>query len=298
MPFGHVVIVMSVVVGHQEFPEQRTHCLLHPAMLLSRCKEECHHCLLENAVNTKQLLATTCVLVFLTTSMQTSQAQSRTQNGATTGGVAGAIIGGIIGHQNDETPEGALIGGAVGALTGGLIGRAQDQEIQRQLYYQQQQQAYYAQQQAYVQQQAQQQAYAEQQRVASSGVSVADISNMSRSGLSDSVIIGHINARGIQRRLEVPEIIALHQSGVHEVVITAMQSAPLASQVAAANSIPAQQPTYQPPVYQQPAVQRQPTVVIEEPVIYRQPVVVERVYHRPYPVHHYRRGGASIRIGF
>lgn len=203
------------------------------------------------------------------------------------GGVAGAVIGGIIGKQNDETPEGVLIGGAVGAITGGLIGRAQDNDLQRQRYYQQQ---------AYAQQQ--QQAYVQQQAVANAGVSLADVVNMSRTGISESLIMTHLQSKGVQRRLEVSDIIAMHQQGISDTIITAYQSAPLATQVAAVSS----------PVYQQqqviqqgPVLQQGPVIVREQPVIYRSPVIVQE-YYRPYPVQHYHhhgyRGGNSIRIGF
>ncbi|HBE68883.1 MAG TPA: hypothetical protein DDW52_12115, partial [Planctomycetaceae bacterium] len=147
--------------------------------------------------------------------------QRRAQDGATVGGVAGAVIGGIIGHQNDETPEGAIIGGAVGAIAGGLLGKAQDRELERQRYYQNQN--YYRQ---------QQQAYARQQQVVASGISTADLSAMVRSGLSETLIAGQLQQKGVQRRLEVNEIIALHQQGVPDSVITAFQQAPLATQLA------------------------------------------------------------------
>ncbi|MEZ6133913.1 MAG: glycine zipper domain-containing protein [Pirellulaceae bacterium] len=197
------------------------------------------------------------------------------------GGVAGAVIGGIVGKQNDETPEGVLIGGAVGAITGGLIGRAQDNELERQRYYQQQ---------AYNQQQ--QQFYTQQQALVNSGVSTADVVSMSRSGLSETLIMTHLQTKGVQRRLEVSDIITLHQQGVSDTVITAYQSAPLASAVAT----PA--PNFQPP-YSQPQV-----VVQERPVIYRSSPVVVREYYTPYPAyrphhyHHHHGGGTSIRIGF
>ncbi len=198
------------------------------------------------------------------------------------GGVAGAVIGGIIGHQNDETPEGALIGGAVGAITGGLIGRAQDNTLARQQAYQEQ--AYY---------QGQQQVYAQQQAIASSGVSMNDVVNMARSNISESVIMSHIQSKGVQRRLEVSDIIALHQQGVSDTLITVMQQAPLATQLA----MPAPQPR------QQVIVQQPNVIVREQPVIYRSPVIVEE-YYRPYPVHrHYHHhpayyGGSSLHIGF
>ncbi|MEM7477805.1 MAG: YMGG-like glycine zipper-containing protein [Planctomycetota bacterium] len=242
------------------------------------------------------LMMASCLSIF---TCQSVLSQSRTKDGATVGGLAGAVIGGIIGKQNDETPEGALIGGAVGAITGGLIGKSQDNELARQRYYQQQ--AYYAQQQQYY---AQQQAT--QQAVQQSGVSMNDVLNMSRSGLSESLILTQLQSRGVQNRLAVSDIISLHQQGVSDTIITAMQSAPLSTQVRNASQTTArpvstysQVPSYNPiPTYQ-------PSVVIQpQPVIYsRPPVYVERVYRSCPPVqrhYHYGpyRNSASIRIGF
>lgn len=227
------------------------------------------------------MIRMTVAIAIVTGSMHSASAQSRTQNGATVGGVAGAVIGGIIGKQNDETPEGVLIGGAVGAITGGLIGRVQDNELQRQRYYQQQ---------AYAQQQ--QQAYVQQQAIANAGVSLADVVNMSRTGISESLIMTHLQAKGVSRRLEVSDIIAMHQQGISDIIITAYQSAPLAAQLSAAS-----RPVYQ----QQPMVQQQSVIVREQPVIYSSPVFVQE-YYRPYPVQHYHhhgyRGGTSVRYGF
>ncbi len=222
-------------------------------------------------------------------SVQTARAQApwtqgRTRDGATVGGVAGAIIGGIIGHQNDETPEGVIIGGAVGAVAGGLLGKAQDNELARQRNLQQQ--AYFEQ---------QQQNLARQQALASTGVSNLDLVNMVRSGLSESLIISQLTSRGVQRRLEVSEIIALHQQGVSDSLISAMQQAPLATQLAPAPY--ANQPSEVREVF----VEQTP-IIVREPVIYRSPVVVERVYHphtfhRHYYPSYYHRG-SSIRKGF
>ncbi|MFK7738054.1 MAG: glycine zipper domain-containing protein [Pirellulaceae bacterium] len=236
------------------------------------------------------LLATGLALTAMLTS-NIASAQYRARDSATAGGVAGAIIGGIIGHQNDEVPEGAIIGGAVGALAGGLLGKAQQEDLNRQRYAQQQ--AYYAQQQQY---------YTQQQTTRLSGISTQDVVSMNRSGLSETLILGQLSARGVQRRLEVSEIIALHQAGVSDNIIGAMQSVPLATQIASRTTArPATVP--QQPVYSQQTVIRQQPIVVREPVIYAQPpVVYERVYrappvyHRPY--HRHARSGASIRIGF
>ncbi|RMF42501.1 MAG: glycine zipper 2TM domain-containing protein [Planctomycetota bacterium] len=222
----------------------------------------------------------------------TALAQSRGREGAAVGGTVGAIIGGIIGHQNDETPEGALIGGAVGALTGGLIGKSQDEELARQREYYYRQQAYYAQQQAYAQQQT-------QQAVARAAVHPADLLRMSQSGVSDALVISQLQQKGVPRRLEIAEIIELHNQGVRDSLIEAYQRAPLATElVRASAAAPAAAPTWtqSPPVVVQPRVVR-PVIVEEAPVYYRYhcaPWHHHGFHHYHYPAH----SGFSIRLGF
>lgn len=168
-------------------------------------------------------------IVLLAQSTSFAQQPQGTRNGAVIGGVSGAVIGGIIGKQNDEIPEGALIGGAVGAVAGGLLGHGYDQ---RQRSYQQQQ---------YSQPQYGQPRYHQHPPnyntyrtvptrttvVNAPGVTVADVLAMTRSGVSESVMINHIYTKGLQRRIDTNEIISLSQQGVPENVINAMQQAPL-----------------------------------------------------------------------
>lgn len=187
----------------------------------------------------------------------TSGMAQNTQRGAAVGGIMGAIAGGIIGDHNDEAGAGAAIGGAIGVVTGAVIGNAQDKE------------------QAYARARVQQQYQHQQVVVARQAVTVADVISMSRSGLSDSVIINQIQQRGVQQRLEVPDIITLHQQGVHESVITMMQQA----------SIGPPPSTYVAPVQATPVIVEEryrvvPTYVVPAP----------RYYHAPPHHHHYHRG--------
>ena len=176
------------------------------------------------------------------------------------GGLAGAVVGGLIADKNNEAGAGAAIGGVVGAVTGGLLGNAADkqQALDRQRYY-------------YNQQQIQQQQIAATQ----AAVSPADVVTMTRSGLSEAVIINQIQQRGIQRKLQVPDIISLHEQGVSENVITAMQSAATGVQQDARARAPA---------------------VRHERIVTPAPVIVERHYIRPYYPpprhrhHHYHHG--------
>jgi|688.fasta_scaffold00009_31 outer membrane lipoprotein SlyB len=200
-------------------------------------------------MNRKTFALVTLVLVAVASPVH---AQRYTTQGAAVGGVTGAVIGGLIGKQTDKTTGGALIGGAVGAVAGGMMGRNYDNQMSRQRYAHQQ--AMYSQ---------QQQFYTQQQATAQSGVSIADVLSMSRTGVSDSVIMSQMQARGIQRRLEVSDIISLHQQGISDTVISAMQAAPLAS------NLPQNIPAYSNRTYGSPViVQPQPVIVHEQPVIY------------------------------
>ena len=183
-------------------------------------------------------------------SIQTSkcQAQANKQRGATVGGIIGAAVGGLIGDNNGEAGAGAAIGGVVGAVTGGVLGDATDKE--QKAY---RQQRFYQQQGSMVRQH--------------SAVSVNDVAAMARSGLSDQVLINQIQIRGVQKSLQVPDIIWLHQQGVPENVITVMQRTPVGA------------PTSQ-------AVRAQPRVT--QPIA---PVIVEEHYfvpHYPLPPYRYR----------
>lgn len=182
-----------------------------------------------------------CLLLALLAGLSGSArlvAQSETERGAVGGAVAGAVIGGIIGHQNDETAEGILIGGAAGGLLGGLMGQNRDQQVYRYQEYQRQQAVRYYR-----------------------GVSLQDVVTMSHNGVSPQVIINQINMNGVQQRPGVQEIISLHQQGVPEPVIDAMQRAPLATATAA----PAR------------------TIVVEPGCYHTPPPVI--IYRRP-PVHY------------
>ncbi|QEG41166.1 glycine zipper domain-containing protein [Roseimaritima ulvae] len=216
------------------------------------------------------------MLVITALVCSSASGQANTRRGATLGGVAGAIAGGIIGENNDEAGAGAVIGGVLGAVAGGALGSAKDQEqaMQRQQYQYQQQNYQY-----------QQQRYAEVQ----AAVTPADVINMTRSGLPDTVIMSHIQQRGVQRRLEVSDIISLHQQGVREPVISALQHATVGG--------PATQPAPQPVV-----VQERP-VIVEQRYYTPPPAVIvpaPRYYHRPHyhgrPHHH--RGGTRVGISF
>ncbi|ELP31711.1 hypothetical protein RBSWK_04217 [Rhodopirellula baltica SWK14] len=196
-------------------------------------------------------------------------AQANTQRGATLGGITGAIAGAIIGDNNNEAGAGAAIGGAVGAVAGGLLGNAKDKELQAQ-------QQYYGRS-TYTQTAP---SYTPAP-VPTGAVSFNDVVAMCRSGVSEGVVLNQIASRGVQRRPVVSDIISLHQQGVSEVVISAMQNAPVGDQV----------------VVQAPTVVETP-VYVPAPRVYVQPAPVYRarpVYHGP--PRHGRSNGFHIHYG-
>lgn len=208
-------------------------------------------------------LALMATLVWACPPLLLGQYQAR--DGAAVGGTAGAIIGGIIGHQNDETPEGAIIGGVVGAVAGGLIGNARDQQQARERYYQNQ---------------LAQQRY-QMEQMARPPVTVNDVITMTRNGLSEQVIINYLNANGVPRQLTVSEIIGLHQQGVSENVIAAMQRAPLSQNLSRQD-----ESHYRPTPPANPT-----TIIVHEPYpVIHGPAVIYRAPPPPGPVFYYQFG--------
>jgi len=181
--------------------------------------------------------------------------QNQTRDGALLGGVTGALIGGVVGHQNRETTEGALIGGAVGAIAGGVIGNKRDEAFRQQYY--QPRPTYtttYHEHHTYVPVPA-------QRVVTRRPVTTSEVINIARSGVSDTVIVAHIQSNGIAMRPDVNDVILMNQEGVSDYVVQTMQSG---GRVA--------------PVYSQPAT------------VYRTyqpaPMVVREQYHYAPPVYH------------
>jgi hypothetical protein len=108
---------------------------------------------------------------------------------------------------------------------------------------------------------------------------------MTRSGISESVIINQINQRGVIAKLQVPDIISLHQQGVSENVITAMQRAP---------SGPA---SVSPVVERYEVVRPVPVspVIVEEHYLVPHYAPPHRYYYRR-PAYHRHHHGVHIRF--
>ncbi len=124
-----------------------------------------------------------------------------TGSGALIGGGSGAAIGAL---ADREAPGvGALIGGAAGLITGGLIGHTLDQQDQARL------------------QRSSPPAYAAAPP-SPPPPSLADIEAMTRSGVSDDVIIGQINSSHAFCTLDANAILDLTRAGVSQRVISYM----------------------------------------------------------------------------
>jgi hypothetical protein len=132
------------------------------------------------------------------------------------GGLTGAGIGAAIGEHNKAPVAGAVVGAAVGTLTGAAIGDSMDAEVQRRT------------------------AEIEQKvgRRLTGAVTFAQVITMTQAGLSDDVIVAHIQANGVARRPTADDLIALKNQGVSDRVILALQQQPLAVPAPASSSPP------------------------------------------------------------
>ncbi len=181
------------------------------------------------------------LLVAVVVADANAQNRFHRRRGAILGGLAGAALGVAIGDKGGNETAGALIGGAVGAFAGGSIGNQKDRRIEdhyrhaqqtrvyRQQLSQQQSNADWQAQQFAQQQMAQEQRQRQEQQQASRALSIEDVVTMVGSGLAESTIVQYVRVNGVQYPLRVADIISLHDQGVSEAIINAMQTAPVAS---------------------------------------------------------------------
>jgi hypothetical protein len=156
--------------------------------------------------------------------------ETHTGTGLLAGGALGALAGGAIGAATGHAGTGALIGAAAGGTLGGVAGASADHHEYRQAV------------------------RADAQRRA---MGLQDVVGLTKSGMSDQIIINQINTSGTAFHLSGAEVQWLHDNGVRDGVIEAMQ--------ATANRPP-------PVVY----VREQPEVVYVEPP---PPIGVGIVFH-------------------
>jgi hypothetical protein len=119
------------------------------------------------------------------------------------GGLTGAGVGALIGHATGHTGAGAAIGAGVGALSGAAVGSSMDNmearnraEIQARLG-----------------------------REIAGRVTIDDVLAMTRSGVTEEVIINHVQRHGMIAPLQTGDLIFLQQQGISPRVVEAMQIA-------------------------------------------------------------------------
>jgi len=178
---------------------------------------------------TKRIVLSALLVAFIVTDAD-AQNRFHRRRGAIFGGLAGAAVGAAIGDKGDNETAGALIGGAVGAVAGGAIGDQKDRRIQQQHYHNHQTHNYRQQlsaQQAELQAQQQAMVDWQSQEQIARAVSMEDVVTMVRRGLGEATVMQYVRANGVRHRLSIGDIISLHEQGVSEAIINAMQSAPV-----------------------------------------------------------------------
>jgi outer membrane lipoprotein SlyB len=158
----------------------------------------------------------------------------RSDQGALIGGLSGAGVGAIVGNAVGNTGAGAAIGAGVGALSGAAVGGSLDEiearnraEIEARLG----------------------------RPTPVGAVTINDVVAMTRAGVSEEVMVTHVQSRGMAAPLQAGDLIVLQQQGISPRVVQAMQAPPAVAPVAYAQPVPVMvpQPYYAPgPVYYPP----------------------------------------------
>lgn len=144
--------------------------------------------------------------------------------GALIGGLTGAGAGALIGNAAGNTPAGAIIGAGVGTIAGAAVGTGLDTIEERN--------------------RAQIEAQMGRQLTAG-GVTTGDVIAMSRSGIDPELIMNHVRANGVAKKVDANDLILLQNEGVNKAIIVAMQTAPTPQAMAAA-AVPVQPVGYYP----------------------------------------------------
>lgn len=177
-------------------------------------------------------------LLIVTIMAGLSGCATHTGTGALAGSGLGALAGAAIGSATGNAGKGALIGAGLGAATGGLIGAAADENDRRN---------------------AERIAALQAQGPA---LSIHDVVQMAQAGVSDSVIINQIRNSNSVFHLTPSDVANLHNQGVSDAVIVAMQE------------------TVRRPV----VIHRRPVIVEPAPVVIYEscppPVIGFGIYHR------------------
>ncbi len=169
--------------------------------------------------------------------------------GALIGGLGGAGAGALIGNAAGNTPAGAIIGAGVGTLAGLAVGSGLDEVEARN--------------------RAQIEAQLARQ-LPPGGVTTADVVARSRSGIDQELIVNHIRANGVAKKVDANDLIMMQNEGVSKYVITTLQTTP-----------PPQNVYAQSPYPQGPVVAGGPPAVIVEEHYYAPGYYRPRYYGPP-----------------
>ena len=160
----------------------------------------------------------TVLLTALAPLLLVAGCQTNTGTGLLAGGALGALAGGAIGAATHHAGAGALIGAAAGATIGGVAGASEDRHEYRQAV------------------------RADAQRHI---IGLQEVVDLTKSGMSDQIIINQITTSGTIYHLTGTEIQWLHDNGVRDPIIETMQATA----------------TRPPPVY----IRERPVVFVEPP---------------------------------
>lgn len=137
---------------------------------------------------------------------------NNTEKGALGGGAIGAGLGTLVGAATGNPKTGAVVGGLVGAGAGGLIGNDMDRKDARD---------------AAVRRDAAAQ-QASQQYAADQPTRLAEVVELSKRGMGETVILNHIRTNRMSFNLSVADLDYLKSNGVSDRVIAEMQTGPAA----------------------------------------------------------------------
>jgi Glycine zipper len=124
------------------------------------------------------------------------QSGPHAQQGTLLGGLTGGAMGALIGDRSDNALPGAMIGALAGGLAGNAVGGRVDQEIEA----------------------------SKVPPVSPSAVTIPDLISLSRSGLSEEVILNQVRANGFNGNLTSDTLIYLKNQGVSDRAISELQN--------------------------------------------------------------------------
>ncbi|RMF89191.1 MAG: hypothetical protein D6741_18225 [Planctomycetota bacterium] len=188
-------------------------------------------------------------VLFVVLTAMASGCRTQSEQGALVGGLIGAGTGALIGDAVGNPTAGTAIGAGIGAMTGATIGDALDRidaenraRIRAQLG----------------------------RELSAGAVTYDDVIAMTAAGVSEELIINHIEINGMEHPPTTQDLINLQQAGVSTAVIKAMQK-PSRRQMQSQTA-------------DSPATTRTETIVVHD----SPPPVVIHEYHDPFFFHHRR----------